>query len=31
MFKEKIVIEMKEILKEISFGIDHTLKVLQNA
>ena len=31
MFKEKIVIEMKEIFKEIPFGIDHTLKVLQNA
>jgi HD superfamily phosphodiesterase len=31
MFKEKIIGEMKEIFKEIPFGIEHTLKVLQNA
>ena len=28
MFKEKIIIEMKEVFKEIPFGIEHTLKVL---
>ncbi len=28
---QKIVSEMKEVFKEIPFGIDHTLKVLQNA
>ena len=31
MYKEKIIEEMKEVFKEIPFGIDHTLKVLQNA
>ncbi|MCR1899820.1 HD domain-containing protein [Irregularibacter muris] len=31
MFKEKIIEEMKEVFKEIPFGIEHTLKVLQNA
>ena len=31
MFKEKIIIEMKEVFKEIPFGIKHTLKVLKNA
>src|SRR5574344_142973 len=31
MFKEKIIREMKVVFKEIPFGIDHTLKVLQNA
>lgn len=31
MFKEKIIREMKEVFKEIPFGIEHTLKVLQNA
>lgn len=31
MFKEKIIIEMKEVFKEILFGIEHTLKVLKNA
>lgn len=31
MFKEKIVEEMKEVFKEIPFGVEHTLKVLQNA
>ena len=31
MFKEKIIIEMKEVFKEIPFGIAHTLKVLKNA
>ena len=31
MFKEKIIIEMKEVFKEIPFGIEHTLKVLKNA
>ena len=27
MLKEKIITEMKEVFKEIPFGIDHTLKV----
>lgn len=31
MFITKIIEEMKEVFKEISFGIEHTLKVLQNA
>ena len=31
MFKEKIIIEMKEVFKEFPFGIEHTLKVLKNA
>ena len=31
MFKEKIIIEMKKVFKEIPFGIEHTLKVLKNA
>ncbi|MEG6521278.1 HD domain-containing protein [Desulfotomaculum sp. 1211_IL3151] len=31
MFKEKIIREMKEVFKEIPFGVEHTLKVLQNA
>ena len=31
MFKEKIISEMKEVFKEIPFGVDHTLKVLNNA
>ncbi|MDW8803092.1 HD domain-containing protein [Clostridium sp. A1-XYC3] len=31
MFKEKIIEEMKEVFKELPFGVDHTLKVLQNA
>jgi urease accessory protein UreE len=31
MFKEKIIEEMKEVFKEIPFGVEHTLKVLQNA
>ena len=31
MFKEKIFIEMKEVFKEIPFGIEHTFKVLKNA
>ena len=31
MFKEKIIIEMKEVFKEIPFGIEHTFKVLKNA
>lgn len=31
MFIEKIIEEMKEVFKEIPFGIEHTLKVLQNA
>ena len=25
MFKEKIIIEMKEVFKEIPFGIEHTI------
>lgn len=31
MFKENLINEMKEVFKEIPFGIDHTLKVLKNA
>ncbi len=31
MHKEKVIAEMKEIFKEIPYGIDHTLKVLGNA
>jgi urease accessory protein UreE len=31
MYKEKIIEEMKEVFKEIPFGVEHTLKVLQNA
>ncbi|MEL5900790.1 phosphohydrolase, partial [Clostridium sporogenes] len=31
MFKDKIIEEMKEVFREIPFGIDHTLKVLKNA
>ncbi len=31
MYKERIIEQMKEIFKEIPFGIDHTLKVLKNA
>ncbi|PWJ48034.1 HD domain-containing protein [Faecalicatena contorta] len=31
MHKEHIIQQMKEIFKEIPFGIDHTLKVLKNA
>lgn len=31
MHKEKVIAEMKEIFKEIPYGIDHTLKVLTNA
>lgn len=31
MDKEKVLAEMKEVFKEMPFGIDHTLKVLQNA
>ena len=31
MYEEKIIKEMKEVFEEIPFGIDHTLKVLQNA
>jgi len=31
MFIEKIIQEMKDIFKEIPFGIDHILKVLKNA
>jgi hypothetical protein len=31
MFKEKIIEEMKEVFKEISFGGEHTTKVLQNS
>ena len=31
MFITKIIEEMKEVFKEIPFGIEHTLKVLQNA
>jgi urease accessory protein UreE len=31
MYIEKITAEMREIFKEIPYGIDHTLKVLSNA
>lgn len=31
MHKEKAIAEMKEIFKEIPYGVDHTLKVLTNA
>lgn len=31
MVIEKIIEEMKEVFKEIPFGIDHTMKVLKNA
>ena len=31
MYKEKIIEEMKDVFKEIPFGVEHTLKVLQNA
>jgi len=31
MLIEKIIEEMKEVFKEIPFGIEHTLKVLKNA
>jgi len=31
MFIDKIIEEMKEVFKEIPFGIEHTLKVLKNA
>ena len=29
MFKEKIIKEMKEVFKEIPYGVDHTLKVFK--
>ena len=31
MRKERIIEQMKEVFKELPFGIDHTLKVLENA
>ena len=31
MFKERIIEEMKAVFEEIPFGIEHTLKVVQNA
>jgi len=31
MLKEKIIEEMKEVFREIPFGIEHTIKVLKNA
>lgn len=31
MYKERIIKQMKEIFKEIPFGMEHTLKVLKNA
>lgn len=31
MYKEQIIQHMKEIFKEIPYGIEHTLKVLKNA
>ncbi len=31
MFITKIIEEMRDVFKEIPFGIEHTLKVLQNA
>jgi hypothetical protein len=27
MFKEKIIIEMKEVFKEIPFGIEHACRI----
>jgi HD superfamily phosphodiesterase len=31
LFKEILIEEMKQVFKEIPYGIEHTLKVLQNA
>lgn len=31
MFRDKIIKEMKEVFKEIPFGVEHTIKVLKNA
>jgi hypothetical protein len=31
MYTGRIIQQMKEIFKEIPFGIEHTLKVLKNA
>jgi HD superfamily phosphodiesterase len=31
LYKEKLINEMKAVFKEIPYGIEHTLKVLQNA
>lgn len=31
MVKEKVIREMKRVFKEIPFGVNHTLNVLQNA
>ncbi len=31
MYKEKVISEMKEIFKDVPYGIDHTLNVLKNA
>ncbi|MDF2615129.1 MAG: metal dependent phosphohydrolase [Clostridia bacterium] len=31
MYKEHIIQQMKEVFKELPFGIEHTLKVLKNA
>ncbi|MCX7745835.1 MAG: HD domain-containing protein [Clostridia bacterium] len=31
MFKEQVISAMKEVFKEVPYGIDHTLKVLKNA
>ncbi len=31
MYIEQIISEMKEIFKEVPYGIDHTMKVLKNA
>jgi HD superfamily phosphodiesterase len=29
--REKVLVEMKDIIKDMPFGIEHTLKVLHNA
>lgn len=31
MYKERVTAEMKEVFKEVPYGIEHTLKVLENA
>ena len=31
MYKEKVIEAMKDIFKEVPYGIDHTMKVLKNA
>ncbi|WP_084078484.1 HD domain-containing protein [Desulfitobacterium chlororespirans] len=31
MYKEKVIEKMKEVFREVPYGIEHTLRVLQNA